>query len=435
MPSRPSSTSDRQPQKQSPAPRLEEVVHARSGADASDDGSVNNTKMASAGELQQDRGNANSSDIASNEAVSSDEKPTEGQSVGLPIGCVDQIGHGGIGGWAWDARYPNESIDIEILEDDVVVLRLCADQHRGDLLKAGMGNGNHGFNLPDVAGVFPLSRHRVRLRRVFDGRDLEGSPAWITNHAMDPRTEEFMERVVFSTIRTAETANDLGQLLNHLLRLVNGTINAWHGFARSESDGPRSVLTDGIAGPQLTRHAWDIVSNLQRAYAPLHFEISGEPEVSVIIPVHNKFSYTYNCLNSIQQGLPKRTFEIIIVDDCSDDETLLCAMVFGGAVRIVRNAKNRGFVHTCNAGAAVAKGKYLLFLNNDTLVKDGWLDELVETFEQVPNVGIAGSKLLFENGTLQEAGGIIWRLGDGWNWGRDHDPAEPAYCLDRKSVV
>ena len=110
---------------------------------------------------------------------------------------------------------------------------------------------------------------------------------------------------------------------------------------------------------------------------------------------------------------------------------MLAALVFAGAVRIVRNATNLGFVRTCNAGAALAKGRYLFFLNNDTLVKEGWLDELVETFEQVPNVGIAGSKLLFENGKLQEAGGIIWRLGDGWNWGRERDPAEPAFCFLR----
>ena len=97
----------------------------------------------------------------------------------------------------------------------------------------------------------------------------------------------------------------------------------------------------------------------------------------------------------------------------------------------MRNAANLGFVRTCNAGAAIARGKYLFFLNNDTLVKDGWLDELVETFEQVPNVGIAGSKLLFEDGRLQEAGGIIWRLGDGWNWGRGRDPADPAFCFLR----
>jgi glycosyltransferase involved in cell wall biosynthesis len=79
----------------------------------------------------------------------------------------------------------------------------------------------------------------------------------------------------------------------------------------------------------------------------------------------------------------------------------------------------------------MARGQYLLFLNNDTLVKPGWLDELVQTFEQVPNVGIAGSKLLFPDGKLQEAGGIIWRLGDGWNWGRGRDPNEPAFSFLR----
>ena len=110
---------------------------------------------------------------------------------------------------------------------------------------------------------------------------------------------------------------------------------------------------------------------------------------------------------------------------------MLAALTISGAVQILRNAENLGFVRSCNAGAAAARGRYLLFLNNDTLVKDGWLDELVETFEQVPNIGIAGSKLLFDDGKLQEAGGIIWRMGDGWNWGRGGDPAEPTFSYLR----
>jgi GT2 family glycosyltransferase len=131
--------------------------------------------------------------------------------------------------------------------------------------------------------------------------------------------------------------------------------------------------------------------------------------------------------------LPKSSFEIIIVDDCSRDETLFAGFVFSGAVQIVRNQKNQGFVRSCNAGAAQARGKYLLFLNNDTLLRPKWLDELVNTFDNVPNVGIVGSKLFFEDGTLQEVGGIIWRLGDGWNWGRQADSKDPRFCYLRDS--
>jgi hypothetical protein len=272
MPSRP--TSDRHPRKRgkpASAPSHGKVSKAGKGADASGDGSVN-ARIASIAEVQQEQrnGEGNSGGIASIEAASSDETPI----AGLPIGFVEQVRFDGISGWAWDPRYPNESIDIEMLDEDVVVLRMRADLYRDDLAKAGMGNGNHGFVLPNLDGVFPLSRHRIHLRRAFDGKDLEGSPAWITKHILDPRAEEFMERVVFSKIRTAETAADLGQLLNLLLRLVNGTIDAWHGFASTD---PRAISPVDFAGPQLTGHVWDLVSNLQRAYRPLRFETSDEP--------------------------------------------------------------------------------------------------------------------------------------------------------------
>jgi GT2 family glycosyltransferase len=347
------------------------------------------------------------------------------------IGSVDRADHDQISGWAWDPAAPDAAVDIEILDGDVVVLKVCADELRSDLVLAGAGTGRHGFFLRNLAGVFPLSRHHVRVRRAADGRDLPGSPAWITRPALDYRATDFMQQVVLSAVQTATTPDDLAEPLCHLLRLLNDLINAQAEIARAQSD-LRSISPGETAGGlQLTGQTQELVRRLQYAHAPLYFEPPDEPAVSVIIPVHNKFAHTYECLKSIQQALPKRSFEIIVVDDCSDDETVLCALVFAGAVRIVRNASNLGFVRTCNAGAAQANGKYLFFLNNDTLVKEGWLDELVETFEQVPNIGIAGSKLLFENGRLQEAGGIIWRLGDGWNWGRERDPTEPAFCFLR----
>jgi O-antigen biosynthesis protein len=242
---------------------------------------------------------------------------------------------------------------------------------------------------------------------------------------------DFIQQVVFSAVETARGSDDLAEPLSLLLRLLNDVVNAQAALARAEHDPQSPPAIEAATDQPLTDQMQELVSRLQYTHVPLHFEPPSEPEVSVIIPVHNKFSYTYDCLRSIHEKLPKVPFEIILVDDCSSDETLLCALVFSGAVRIVRNSRNLGFVRTCNAGAAVARGKYLFFLNNDTLVRDGWLDRLVETFEQVPNVGIAGSKLLFENGRLQEAGGIIWRLGDGWNWGRDRDPTEPAFCFLR----
>jgi len=71
-----------------------------------------------------------------------------------------------------------------------------------------------------------------------------------------------------------------------------------------------------------------------------------------------------------------------------------------------------------NRGFDAARGEYVVFLNNDTIVGKDWLDELYETMRGDLRIGIAGAKLLYPDGSLQECGGIIWRLGDGWNWGR-----------------
>jgi len=93
----------------------------------------------------------------------------------------------------------------------------------------------------------------------------------------------------------------------------------------------------------------------------------------------------------------------------------------------LRNDSNSGFIASCNAGAKTARGKYLVFLNNDTVVKPGWLTALLDTFKEEQRAGIVGSKLVYQDGRLQEAGGIIWQDASGWNYGKFDDPGKPEY--------
>lgn len=159
---------------------------------------------------------------------------------------------------------------------------------------------------------------------------------------------------------------------------------------------------------------------------------SSTPRISVVIPVYGKVDYTLMCLRSIADCSIQVPFEVIVVDDCSPDNTLDALQGVSG-VRVVSNQTNQGFIRSCNAGAAVALGEYLCFLNNDTQVCGGWLDELVRTYDDFSGVGLAGSKLVYPNGKLQEAGGIIWRNESAWNFGRGEDPSHPMFNYARET--
>src|SRR5580658_5398524 len=161
------------------------------------------------------------------------------------------------------------------------------------------------------------------------------------------------------------------------------------------------------------------------------FTLSGEPVVSVIIPTYGQTAFTMRCLASIQLHLPEVPIEIIVVDDAFPGaETAPLAAVMG--VRLLRNETNLGFIRACNAAARMARGQFIMFLNNDTEVLPGWLDRMLDIFASRPDAGIVGSKLIGDDGALQEAGGIIWRDASGWNFGRGRDPDEAEFNYVRE---
>ncbi len=164
---------------------------------------------------------------------------------------------------------------------------------------------------------------------------------------------------------------------------------------------------------------------------PLTLATSGKPLVSIVIPVFNQFDYTYAALRSIAEHDSGIAFEVIVVDDCSSDQTARRVPIISG-LRSFRNDTNLGFVGSCNRGARMAKGEYLLFLNNDTTVTPGWLQALVDSFSRFPDTGLVGAKLVYPDGRLQEAGGIVFSDGSGWNYGRFEDPADTRFSYARE---
>ncbi len=212
-------------------------------------------------------------------------------------------------------------------------------------------------------------------------------------------------------------------LLSQLVRTLN-TQGLRGALMRSQLAHHQSFTPEGVETQQ--------IEEIGNPEPPDQLPVSDQPEVTVIIPVFNKWAYTAACLRSLADTSCRTPFETIVVDDQSSDETAERLATVGGLI-CIRNEENLGFIASCNRGSTEASGKYIVLLNNDTQVLDGWLDALLATFEQFPDTGLAGARLIYPDGSLQESGAIIFNDGSGWNYGRGDNPEKPEYLYTRET--
>jgi GT2 family glycosyltransferase/SAM-dependent methyltransferase/tetratricopeptide (TPR) repeat protein len=155
--------------------------------------------------------------------------------------------------------------------------------------------------------------------------------------------------------------------------------------------------------PALLKAQQDNLGELSAHLEPKRYDCS------IIIPVCNKIELTRQCLQALAETTSGPSYEVIVVDNGSNDGTPEWLQTLGGDVLIIRNDENLGFAKACNQGAASASGEFLVFLNNDTVPLNGWLEALVEEVRNHRDVAVVGSKLLYEDRTVQHAGVVFDR--------------------------
>ena len=229
-----------------------------------------------------------------------------------------------------------------------------------------------------------------------------GAPA--ANHAFHGSRRAFIE---------AEFSSQIADQIDHLID---------HYGLSFQTEGQPPIKLE-IADAQARTWAKRLADLAPRA--------SKQPDVSIIVPAYNQIAYTLACIESVFVSKPDTTFEILVGDDQSKDGTRAASKIDISGVRWVRHAQNQGFVGNCNLTAAQARGRIVVLLNNDTLVLPGWLDELVDTLDADDTIGLVGSKLVYPDGRLQEAGGIFWQDGSAWNLGRFDHPRRPELSYAR----
>lgn len=207
----------------------------------------------------------------------------------------------------------------------------------------------------------------------------------------------------------------------------------WNGIQRARgklygalggTDTRRARAVQGslrAVGRGLERDKAPVDDQAAPAFAPIAFPEFSRPLASLIVTAYTGAETTAACLRSIAELTEGPAFEVIVVDDAADADNARLWQAVEGATILV-NDSGIGYLRSVNRGAAAARGRYLVLMNNDVEVKPGWLRALVRRAESAPDVGAVAAKLLYPGGDVQEAGGIVFRDGSAWNFANHSDP-------------
>jgi GT2 family glycosyltransferase len=201
--------------------------------------------------------------------------------------------------------------------------------------------------------------------------------------------------------RTAAEASRRPDVMEARRQWLAGLQASVAAAASASPAGDRTVRPPGAATAPTARPG--------EAEVPHAAQDAAAFDCSIVMPLFNRAELTEQCLVKLAEVTEGASFEMILVDNGSTDGTAAFLAKLGGDVQVIRNAENLGFAAACNQGARAARGRHLVFLNNDTIPLAGWLAPLLAELDADPTVAVVGSKLLYPDETIQHAGVIFSR--------------------------
>ncbi|HBN76331.1 MAG TPA: glycosyl transferase family 2 [Planctomycetaceae bacterium] len=186
-------------------------------------------------------------------------------------------------------------------------------------------------------------------------------------------------------------------------------------------NAPEVVWNVPLSGKFNPQKAIDYAAQLQlnaflTSSSKLVFDAPDKPVVSIILVLYNRAELTFQCLQSILANV-QTSFEVVIYDNGSTDLTNSLLDRLDNVVTI-RGDKNVGYVQAVNRAVEASQGTYTLLLNNDTQLTSRAIETGIEDLESDPGIGGVGARLILPNGTLQEAGSMIWSDGSTLGYSR-----------------